>query len=90
MNDLDTFAKRAAQRGQSQVTALKCTIATTASSADDEVFVTIDSDRAPRTRQPVEWRPRISDSGTLTRVYPVRNMRGTIIPTDIGKAWLLW
>ena len=90
MRDLDVFINRARQHGQSQVTALHCTVAVTANSADDEVYVTVDADPAPRTRHPVDWRPRISDSGSVTRVYPTRGMKGVIIPTDIGKAWLLW
>lgn len=90
MRDLDRFIKRSSDSGQSGVSAFVCTVAVTANSADDEVFVTIDDDPQPKERMPVQWRPRISDSGSVVRVYPTRGMKGVVIPTDIGKAWLLW
>jgi hypothetical protein len=90
MRDLDNFIKESRQNGQTGDSAYVVTIAATALSADDEVTVTVDADRPPRQRIPVQWRPRISDSGSVVRVYPTRGMKGVIIPTDIGKAWLLW
>jgi hypothetical protein len=68
----------------------RCTVATDAAVAGDDVYVTLDNDNQPKQRMLVDWKPRISESGSLARVFPQRGMKGTLIFTDVGKPWLLW
>lgn len=68
----------------------QCTVATTATADTDKVYVTLDNDPQPKERVLVQWQPRVASSGALVRVYPTRGMKGVMIPTDIGRPWLVW
>lgn len=82
-------SSRASSHGIESV-GLRCTVSTNAAANTDRVYVTIDDDPQPKERRIVDWKPRLSDSGTLSRAYPQRGMKGVLIPTDVGRPWLLW
>jgi hypothetical protein len=87
---LDRDGRAAGSNDSYQIIGYQCTIRTAVVDKNDTVTVTLDGDEGSQRPMPVEWRPRISDSGALARVYPQRGMKGTVIFRDVGRPWLLW
>jgi hypothetical protein len=72
-------------------TAERAVVATTATQASDDVFVTLPNSEAPNLRTQVEWRLAVKDvAGTLHARYPTRGDEGCVFYDDEGQAWLIY
>jgi hypothetical protein len=73
------------------ITAEKCLVATTATSATDKVEVTLPNSEAPTLRIQVQWRLGVRDvGGTILPRYPQRGNKGIVIYDDEDEAWLIY
>jgi hypothetical protein len=82
---------REQRRGDNiQVTSYDVTVSNTADDETTLVMVTMDGDEPPREKIEVRWRPQVSISGALERVYPRRGDKGIVIFPDEGAPWLIW
>lgn len=87
--DLNRFMQDQEVEARDRSFIIKCKIATTANSEDDDVFVTFPNGDDPLKREIVDyWRVGVTGAGAPR--FPTRGNIGAVLELDTGELWLIY